>query len=175
MELGTAALHRSCSMASLLNLISEEFFTKSQIRVAGARNQHYQPTGSHIKYLQTKVGRLVKSMENVNLDFLDSEKVYNIVSKAILRSDILDVLEHEEIGKQLYTDFTGLRSRREKSVWEPMQKRNLKTFKFMTLELQEEKSLIWKYLIASRKKPDLDIQFLVGNFEFSVVPKYYSH
>ena len=28
-----------------------------------------------------------------------------------------------------------------------------------------------RYLIASRKRPDLDIQFLVGNFEFSVIPK----
>ena len=32
----------------------------------------------------------MKSMENFNLDFLDSEKVYNIDSKAILRSDILE-------------------------------------------------------------------------------------
>ena len=45
-------------------------------------------------------------MENFNLDFLDSDKVYNIVSEAILRFDILEhVLEQEEIGKKLYTDF----------------------------------------------------------------------
>ena len=51
-------------------------------------------------------------MENFNLDFLDSEKVYNIVSNAILISDILeDVLEHEEIGKKLYTDFIVQRLR----------------------------------------------------------------
>ena len=36
----TAALHRFCLAAPLLNLISEEFFTKFQIRVAGVRNQH---------------------------------------------------------------------------------------------------------------------------------------
>ena len=114
---------------------------------------------------------------------MDSENVCNIVSKAILRSDILeDVLEHEEIGKILYTDFIEQRLRGEKSVLEPMQKRNLKTFKSMNkivktkvqekvIELQEEKSLISRYLMASRKRPDLGITFLVGNFEFSVVPK----
>ena len=63
-----------------------------------------------------------------------------------------------------------------------MQKRNLKTFKSINkivktktqekvIELQEEKSLISRYLIVSRNRPDLDIKFLVGNFEFSVVPK----
>ena len=38
-------------------------------------------------------------MDNFNLDFLDSEKVYNIVSKAILA--LLEAaLEHEEICKK---------------------------------------------------------------------------
>ena len=45
----------------------------------------------------------MKSVENFSLDSLGSEKVYKIVSKAILRSDILeDVLEHEDIGRKLY-------------------------------------------------------------------------
>ena len=96
----TADLYRFFLTAPLLNLISEEFFTKFQIKVADVRNQHYQLTGSHPKHLQTNVERLVivKSMVNFNSGFLDSEKVYNIVSKAILKSDILeDVLEHQEI------------------------------------------------------------------------------
>ena len=57
-------------------------------------------------------------------DVLDSEKVYNIVSKAILTSNILeDVLEHEEMGEKLYTDFIEQQLKGEKSV----QKRNFKT------------------------------------------------
>ena len=68
-------------------------------RIAGARNQDYQLTDSHLNRLQTNVERLVKSMDNFNLDFLDSEKVYNIVSKAIL--ELLEtVLEHEKICKK---------------------------------------------------------------------------
>ena len=38
-------------------------------------------------------------MVHFNLDFLNSEKVYSIVSKAISRSDILGVSEHKEIDK----------------------------------------------------------------------------
>ena len=45
-------------------------------------------------------------MEKFHLDFLDSEKVYNIVSKAMLRFDILeDVLEHEEIAHKFVHRF----------------------------------------------------------------------
>ena len=38
-------------------------------------------------------------------------------------------------------------------------------------ELKKEKPRIWRDLIASCERHDLDIQFLEGNFEFSVVPK----
>ena len=121
-------------------------------------------------------------MGNFNQD-LDSERVYKIVSKATLSSDILgNVLEHKEMSKKFYIHFIEQPLRGEKSVLEPMQKCNLKIFKSLNkvvitkvqekvIELKEEKTLILRYLIASPKRSDLDIQFLVGNFEFSVAPK----
>ena len=39
------------------------------------------------------------------------------------------------------------------------------------VQLKEEKSLLSQFLIASRKRPDLDLEYCLGNFEFSVVPK----
>ena len=122
-----------------------------------------------------------------NFEFLGSEKVYNIVSKAILRSDILEnVSKHEGTGRKLYTDLIEQRFRGEKSVWEPMQKCNLKTFQYMNnvvktkvqekvIELKEGKSLISRYLKASRKRLNIDIQFHVGNSSNLVLSrKYYS-
>ena len=56
-------------------------------------------------------------MEHLNLDFLNSEKVYSIVSKAILRSNILEgVSEHKEIDKNSYPYFIEQQLRGEKSV-----------------------------------------------------------
>lgn len=56
-------------------------------------------------------------MEHLNLDFLNSEKVYSIVSKATLRSNILEgVSEHKEIDKNSYTYFIEQQLRGEKSV-----------------------------------------------------------
>ena len=93
-------------------------------------------------------------MEHLNLDFSNSEKVYSIVSKATLRSNILEgVSEHKEIDKNSYTYFIEQQLRGEKSVWGQMQKCNLETFKSMSkvvktkvqekvIELKEEKSLI---------------------------------
>ena len=86
------------------------------------------------------------------------------------------------MSKKFYIHFIEQRLRGEKSVLEPMQKCNLKIFKSLNkvvitkvqekvIELKEEKTLILRYLIASPKRSDLDIQFLVGNFEFSVAPK----
>ena len=121
-------------------------------------------------------------MGNFNQDW-DSERVYKIVSKATLSSDILEnVLEHKKMSKTFYIHFIEQRLRGEKSVLEPMQKCNLKTFKSLNrviktkvqekvIELKEEKTLILRYLIASPKRPDFDIQLLVGNFEFSVASK----
>ena len=39
------------------------------------------------------------------------------------------------------------------------------------IQLKEEKSLFSRFLITSRKRPELDLEDCLGNFEFSVVPK----
>ena len=68
------------------------------------------------------------------------------------------------------------------SLWSPLKKRKLKTFTSQgktlkskvegtVIQLKEEKSLFLRFLITSRKRPELDLEDCLGNFEFSVVPK----
>ena len=63
-----------------------------------------------------------------------------------------------------------------------MKRRNLKTFKTQVktfkskagdklVQLKEEKTLMSRFLITARKRPELDLEHCIGNFEFSVVPK----
>ena len=63
-----------------------------------------------------------------------------------------------------------------------MQKRNLKSFKAnnkiikkkadsKVVQLREEKNLLTRFLITARKRPELNLEEALGNFEFSVVPK----
>ena len=63
-----------------------------------------------------------------------------------------------------------------------MKRCNLKTFKTQTktikskvkqqlVEMKEEKNLLSRFLIAARKRPELELEKCIGSFEFSVVPK----
>ena len=39
------------------------------------------------------------------------------------------------------------------------------------IQLKEERSLFSRFLITSRKRPEIDLESCLGNYEFSVVPK----
>ena len=69
----------------------------------------------------------------------------------------------------------------EVSIWEPM-KRNLKTFKEKSksikskigeklIEIKEEKNLMSRFLIAARKQPEIELEFCIFEYEFSVVSR----
>ena len=68
------------------------------------------------------------------------------------------------------------------SVWAPLKKRQLKSFKATkkciktkvgakVVQLKEEKTLLTRFLITARKRPELDLEHCLENFEFAVVPK----
>ena len=67
-----------------------------------------------------------------------------------------------------------------KSIWDRMQKRNLKTFsslakktkvklKDKVVELKEERSLMTRFIIASRTRPEIQLPEIFGTYEFTVV------
>ena len=147
------------------------------------RKQHYQLTGSHLSRLCNNVKNLVVMVANFGVIFNENESVFNLISKAVLTSKVADgMLTHKTIGAGMYNDFIEKRFHGEESVWSPMKKRKLMTFasqgKIMkskvegkVIQLKEEKSLIARFLITSHKRPELDLEYCLGNFEFSVVPK----
>ena len=63
-----------------------------------------------------------------------------------------------------------------------MKKRNLKTFGIQgksiktkigekLVKLKEERTLLSRFLITAKKRPELDLEGSIGNYEFAVVPK----
>ena len=93
-----------------------------------------------------------------------------------------EVLNHQQIRDSMYIEFINERFKVDISVWSPLKKRNLKTFtpqgktlkskvEGKVIQLKEEKSLVSRFLLTSRKWPELDLEHWLGNFEFSVVPK----
>ena len=122
-------------------------------------------------------------MNDFGIGFDDSDCVFNVVSKAVLPiQSANEVLAHGNIGTQLYTDFVIERFHGSLSVWAPLKKCKLKSFKVTkkvlktkvgekVVQLKEEKSLLTRFMTTARKRPELDLEHCFGNFEFSVVPK----
>ena len=125
--------------------------------------------------------KLVGVMDNFDESFIEDSSVFNVVSKAVLPENVADeVLNHQKIGDSMYKEFINERFKGEISVWSPLKKRNRKTFtsqgktlkskvEVKVIQLKEE-SLFSRFLITC-KRPELDLEHCLGNFEFSVVPK----
>ena len=70
----------------------------------------------------------------------------------------------------------------EASLWSTIKKRNLETFRDVVksikkkegekvAQLKEERTLLSRFLIAARKRTELNLEEMIGSYEFSVVPK----
>ena len=127
--------------------------------------------------------KLVVEMKNHDVTFVDNSKVFNVVSKAVLPEECAtELLDHDVIGEEIYQGFIKTRLQGDISIWSPIKKRKLKTFKTQlkvvkkkvngrVIQLKEEKSVLSRFLITSRKRPELGLEYCLGNFEFTVVPR----
>ena len=176
------ALNRFCLTAPVLSSLGEEFLERNNI-CSYDRKHHYQITGSTCERIHSNIHKLLTVMKTFSVGFGPSEEVSNLVSKAVLPPLVSkELLRHEKIGYELYHDFISNRLNGELSIWLPMKKCNLKTFKMLKktsklkigdriIELKEEKNLMTRFLVTARKRPELELELCIGNYEFSVIPK----
>ena len=178
-----SVLTRFCMVAPVLSSLSDEYRLKYDIQHPAKRKTHYQLTGSHLKRLSENVNKLKVEMEKYDVTFTRNNSVFNVVSKAVLPEEAAtELLEHNSIGKKMYDEFITLRIQGGKQIWDKMAKRKLKTFKShlavikkkvdgKVIQLREEKSLLSRFLLTSRKRPEIDLERCLGNFEFSIIPR----
>ena len=179
----SSALNRYCLIAPILNLLSKEFYTTFNATTSNTK-KHYQLTGSYLSRLCENTNKLLETMEEFNVSFDPCTCVFNVITNAVLpESAANELLNHQKIGKEMYNEFVVNRFNGETSIWAPLKKRNLRCFKTeltrkiqtkaegKIITLKEENSLLTRFLIASRKRPEIDLEFCLGNYEFAVVPK----
>ena len=122
----TSTLNRFCLTAPLLSNLS-------QLRNNIARyncSYHYQLTGSTNDRIHKNKSKLISLLDSFSVSFASSENVANLVSTAGLPVTTADdLLNYKEIGLEMYKDFIINRINGPISLWSPMKKRNLKTFK----------------------------------------------
>ena len=157
-----AALNRFCSTTPILSQLSQEFLQRNNVGVYN-RKYHYQLTGSTCDRIHINATNIEKMLETFSVGFQSSNAVVNLVSKAVLPSTSAnELLDHKNIGLSMYQNFISERINGLTSVWSPMKKRNLKTFKTQVktfkykvgkklIQLKEEKSLMSRFLITARK------------------------
>ena len=177
-----AALNRFCLTTPILSQLSQEFLQRNNIGVYN-RKYHYQLTGSTCDRIHTNATKIEKMLVTFSVGFQSSNEVVNLVSKAVLPSTSAnELLDHKNIRLSMYQHFISERINGSTSVWSPMKKRNLKTFKTQVktfkskvgeklIQLKEEKSFMSRFLVTARKRPELELDHCIGNFELSVVPK----
>ena len=110
---------------------------------------------------------------NHDVDFTSTTDVYNVITKKVLPKDQADIfLAHDEAGSELFNLVRAERLYGEKSIWDPMVKRKLPTFAQTTkkvnvkvnnkvVQLKEEKTLMTKFILASRKQKYIDLPYII--------------
>jgi len=127
-------LHSICQSFNQINGLTKEL-----------RDKHYQFTGSTNSRITNNASKLYQYFESLDLNFVNSEYVYNITSIAVLpENDAKDVLDQLEIGKHMWDTFVHDRVCGDKSIWDTMKKRKLLTFKSSakTLKIKIERQVV---------------------------------
>ena len=91
-------------------------------------------------------------MDQFEIGFVEEHDiVFNVISKAVLPPLFAtEVINHTSIGHAAHQDFISNRFRGNISVWSPMQKRNLKSFKVNNKMIK--KKLTTKLYSCMRRK-----------------------
>ena len=127
--------------------------------------------GNHLTRLISNTNKLLEVMDMFDVTFSTNGSFHND-----------KLFQNEVIGTEIYETFVNDRFHGDISVWALFRKRHLKIFKAelnktiksmvqrKVVQLREEKSFFSRSLITSRKPPEIDLEFCLGNYEFSVVP-----
>jgi len=148
--------------------------------------KHHHSLSTAVRARQEKnIEQLATSFRNFTNPFLDeSSDLFNIATKVVMPDKVKeDLCQQSAVGTQLLSRFveesvtTGTNS-----IWYPMKKRKLNTWKSATkvirvkandkvIELKEDRSLFSRMSLVAKSQPEIDIKEAVGEFEFNVVPK----
>lgn len=148
---------------------------------------HHTLADSVISREKKSIEQLLTTMENFTNPFsLESDQLFNLVTKVVMPDQVKnDLMEQTNIGQDLFGVFVKDRIQTGKvSIWEPMKKRKLQTWKKAgkkikiigsteTVELREDRNLFARMymLLVCKTRPQINIKEAVGTYEFTVVPR----
>ena len=98
---------------------------------------YYQLTGLTKERITKYTSKLIVTLENQDVTFeSDSQEIYNVVTKSVVpRPASNEIVSHFEIGQEFYSKFLEERICGEVSIWSPLKKRNIGSFKSIAKRL----------------------------------------
>ena len=135
-------------------------------------------TGNRNQHITSNLQKLGETFKPQNVNFDESECVFDLVIKKVLNPKLAEeFLAHETTGKELLENFIKERFEGEKSIWEPITKKQTTSFgsnvKIVTVKLKdqlvqvkEENKLISRFLILCRTHHDIYLSSYLGDYEF---------
>lgn len=178
------ALNRFFLISPELARISSE--AKEMFNLSSSsKNQHHAFNENIRRRHQTNVERLSIFLNQSGNPFLyEDGLLINIVTKCVFPENISnDMCQMTVRGKKAYNTFVRERIQGSgKSIWDPLEKLNLKLcksnnkkiklkIKDTVVELKEDVNLLSKLLIVSKSRPEFDLKSVVSKYELSAVPR----
>ena len=158
-----------------------DFKQTYHIKKKDERDLHYELTGGSNRVLCSNVRLMVEAMNEMDVTFNESDVVHNVMSRCVLENDhgLLNICE---LGRAAEDTFVTERILGDEPVWSPMKKLKLYLFRDSVkavkvkvakgfVIMKEERGMMTKWMIASKNRPEIDLQAIIARHEFTVVPR----
>jgi len=165
-------------------------FTEQAERMPGGKTYpkkvHHEASNTFLQNRKNNIFLLTETLESYGNPFEDDgETLVNFVTKKVVSPQVQhDLMNCSFIGKERHTTFVDDRiSSNSVNFWSRLPKTKLKMWKSGNLtkkftvtdakviELTEDRALLGRMAIISKSRPELDMKEMVGQYEFSVVPR----
>ena len=178
-----AAMARWFLVAPELSRLATQ--AEHMVGVQRASSPHHHDLSDAITKRYNENVQKLKDVLKVSDPFATEERhLVNIITKAVMPDDIKEgVLTRDKIGQALFATFAQERIVEAKlSVWSPMKKANLKSWKSAwqknknkttcgVAPLKDDRALFARFLVVILSRPDLDIKETISTFELAEYPR----
>ena len=169
--------------APRLNCLADEAKTIDSVKTKSTEKHHSlsaQITSRQLKYTES----MISTFNNFTNPFSnEGADLINLLTKSVMEESIKeDMKRQDKIGQNKSELFFTKESSQTLSLWAPMKKAELKTFKTASkrvtvkvkdtvTELKEDRGLFARMLIVARSRQEIDLKGSFSKYEFSVVPR----
>ena len=149
-----------------------------------SRTHHHDLSQSILDRFEQNVSKLKEVLKRNDPFLVTENELVNVITKAIMPEEVKQSLSQpDKTGEDLFAKFVDERLVGGKiSVWSPMKKVNLKTWKTARktktnpstaniTALKADRALFARFLVVTLSRPEIILKESIGTFEYAVFPR----